>query len=713
MSRAANRLAETWGADAAGPEAEDDEEENPMDTAMFLYTEALKVIEDPGSGDATSDLRSLLRCCVDAAREAVAAGGSGMGGAQALLADASILLGRAVEWKDPAGAQRLFEGALEAHPSSAEAHLQLGRSLFHRAASTADLERAEALLRQAVALAGDDSDNNADSAGVGSSEGRDAVKEDGDDDYAEDNDGDGDCFSEGGEGSEGDDTLHEARRLLARLLCQHPDRGEQARQLLLRMGFTHRLAHGLASFDFLRCSSFGASAGRFADGGGGAAVKAGCATVAAGGGGVPVSAFDRALPPALADKLRRALGTNAPFWSEHAYGSPATGFFSYAIKLPPFDQTGGGGIGIGSSDSSGGGGDGTSVLERVALHHRSTASAAVPGAKAARFAEFWAHRRPHTSGHGLHFDYVRRPGGCVSHPIVSTVTYLTSPCGGPTLVTDQTMPRDDDGDDDDGEGKAVPGGTTKGWVVVPSPNRLLVFKGSLLHCVLPGVGPRPHVPTAASAGAAGGGGAAATAAAEKGPGAGVRVGKRKARSAEPAAAAAHQPSSSPPSREDGGGDGGGEEEDEPRRLTFMMALWREDPGAPRFPCHAASSDASAGSSAGTSTGATDRPRWPSTFLGLLEAEEAAWTGAERNFDAVRCVPRVWETLAEEPAGPAASATSERQIEGLDMLSASCFADASALDSGLFVAGATGACSLNCGGTCPACAAASKKKQRQM
>jgi hypothetical protein len=154
---------------------------------------------------------------------------------------------------------------------------------------------------------------------------------------------------------------------------------------------------------------------------------------------------------------------------------------------------------------------------------------------------------------------------------------------------------------------------------------------------------------------------------------------------------------------EGGNHGGGkdEEEEEPHRLTLMVALWREDPGAPRFPINGA--------------GAL---RWPATFLapdptpssfGLtsspLGGAGTGLAGPMRNVDAVRPVPRVWEALGKALGGAA-----KEPATGLDLLSPSCFTDVSALNSGLFIGGAAAAiCSLNCGGTCPACMASKKLK----
>jgi len=100
----------------------------------------------------------------------------------------------------------------------------------------------------------------------------------------------------------------------------------------------------------------------------------------------------------------------------------------------------------------------------------------------ATHAEWWAHCRPHASGHQLHFDSEDEGRGTVRHPIVSTVLYLTEGIGGPTLVTNQRL----------GDNLAE-----RGWLAHPGLNRLTMFKGNVLHGVIPGRGIAP-VPTAES-----------------------------------------------------------------------------------------------------------------------------------------------------------------------------------------------------------------------
>lgn len=119
----------------------------------------------------------------------------------------------------------------------------------------------------------------------------------------------------------------------------------------------------------------------------------------------------------------------------------------------------------------------TNALERVLAHLYRLAVRSIPAAKDAQYAEWWAHCRPHSAHHQLHFDSADEGRGKVEHPLASSVMYLTEGMGGPTLVTDQIL-----------GGKLA----TKGWLSYPSVNRYTVFDGRVLHGVIPGVGATPR-----------------------------------------------------------------------------------------------------------------------------------------------------------------------------------------------------------------------------
>lgn len=86
--------------------------------------------------------------------------------------------------------------------------------------------------------------------------------------------------------------------------------------------------------------------------------------------------------------------------------------------------------------------------------------------------------RPHHLGHQFHYDSENEGHGELRHPLLSSVLFLKDGCGGPTVITNQSL----------GENLA-----DKGWLVHPKENRLAVFDASYLHGVVPGKGPTRNV----------------------------------------------------------------------------------------------------------------------------------------------------------------------------------------------------------------------------
>ena len=120
-------------------------------------------------------------------------------------------------------------------------------------------------------------------------------------------------------------------------------------------------------------------------------------------------AIDGALPPAILRKLQRAFAPSSPFWREHGYrcGLQRSPFFSYVHALD------------GASAARTGF---DRVLSRLLQHAKERGL--VPRDSNVRFAEWWAHCRPHGVGHQLHFDSdaegldaAGRP--CVRNPVTS------------------------------------------------------------------------------------------------------------------------------------------------------------------------------------------------------------------------------------------------------------------------------------------------------
>jgi methyl-CpG-binding domain protein 4 len=139
------------------------------------------------------------------------------------------------------------------------------------------------------------------------------------------------------------------------------------------------------------------------------------------------------------------------FWIAHDYYAPETGFFSYVHDVPSRREN---------------------KMDAVVDMVKDVASRAFPGVKRARYAEWWAHSRPHTDGHQLHFDSHDEGLGEVRHPICSAVVFVDGCCGGPTLVTNQK----------DTSAELA----SRAWLVYPKTGRVAVFNGDYLHGVVPG-----------------------------------------------------------------------------------------------------------------------------------------------------------------------------------------------------------------------------------
>jgi hypothetical protein len=72
---------------------------------------------------------------------------------------------------------------------------------------------------------------------------------------------------------------------------------------------------------------------------------------------------------------------------------------------------------------SGSGGPGTIIEEVVAVLWR-RACVLFPDVAKASHAEWWAHCRPHSNGHQLHYDSEDEGRGVVRHPVASAVLAL-------------------------------------------------------------------------------------------------------------------------------------------------------------------------------------------------------------------------------------------------------------------------------------------------
>jgi hypothetical protein len=283
------------------------------------------------------------------------------------------------------------------------------------------------------------------------------------------------------------------------LLCQE-GRDAEATELLTVMGFRYRLAREVLRYP--ETLSGVVPKGRTKDPRSRVRIR-GCARLRGDEKKtpkrIPVCAFDDALPARMLGRLRDIFAERSPFWEEHGYYEEGCEFFSYAHdlrsrgegvdapkpkpRLPEArlskkqspdptrdDET--------REENPKSKREVTSLMDAVIRRVQRVASVHVPEVLTATAAEWWAHSRPHSSGHQMHFDSddegsVDRDGKR-KHPLCSAVAFVAGGVGGPTLVTDQ---RDDS--------KTL---TRNGWLIAPVTGRIAVFDGECLHGVLPGRG---------------------------------------------------------------------------------------------------------------------------------------------------------------------------------------------------------------------------------
>ena len=259
------------------------------------------------------------------------------------------------------------------------------------------------------------------------------------------------------------------------LLCQE-GRDAEAAALLTAMGFRYRLARGVLRYPSeLAGVAVRAKKRNARDG---ASLLGDEDEKPTPTNDVPVRAFDGAVPPGTLARLRRVFAPDSAFWEEHGYHEDGCGFFSYAHDLTESPER----FSSPRSQDT----PPRSLMDAVISRVRAVAARAFPAAASATAAEWWAHSRPHASGHQMHFDsddegIPLNPAGSrddpprfIRHPICSAVVFVTGGIGGPTLVTDQ---RDD--------AKRL---ARNGWLVAPVTGRVAVFDGECLHGVGPGRG---------------------------------------------------------------------------------------------------------------------------------------------------------------------------------------------------------------------------------
>jgi len=269
------------------------------------------------------------------------------------------------------------------------------------------------------------------------------------------------------------DQRQQAGEKLALIYLQS-DRAKQADKILVRLGFTCRLARSILDYEYDSSSSTTLENARAGD------AKSSSDTI-------PCCIYDDFLSNSERSLLQSIfLDPTNSYWINHNYTvEPPSPYFSYLLPLfssQPDDE-----------DSGGGGREGLRSLvyrlrDFLAQHH----SEQFPNVEKAQYVELWAHNRPHATGHQFHFDSDNE--GCptdgaavIRNPICSCVLFLTdgSAAGGPSVVTNQRL--------------ASRHLATRGWMCPAAVNRLLAFDGKVLHGVIPGKQQRQQSPSHPSA----------------------------------------------------------------------------------------------------------------------------------------------------------------------------------------------------------------------
>lgn len=175
------------------------------------------------------------------------------------------------------------------------------------------------------------------------------------------------------------------------------------------------------------------------------------------------------LHPVVYQRLCEVFHPDATYWKESDYYDRS--YYSFFLDLPNEAKTH-----TNRPIAA------TNLIEDVVCNHLLPLVRQQLGNEAEKIVgyEWWVHTRPVTAnlGHQLHFDTdetLLAQDRHVTHPIISSVLYLTAPPGtGATIILDQTP-----------ESRVNAG---KAWYCEPVDNSFILFPGNLLHGALPCLG---------------------------------------------------------------------------------------------------------------------------------------------------------------------------------------------------------------------------------
>ena len=181
---------------------------------------------------------------------------------------------------------------------------------------------------------------------------------------------------------------------LGLLLCQQHRQSAEATALLRRLDMVARLAPEVLHYEVNPAvSSAQASSSSGASSASSPSSPSSPSAANPGDlGDLPLHVVDRALPSPVVSQLQRTFcPRDASYWTDHKYSVyPPTPYFSYIVPL--------GDLRAGAATAGGKGSGALGALVDAVQRHACSHFGEDIG-DLARYAEVWAHRRPHASGH--------------------------------------------------------------------------------------------------------------------------------------------------------------------------------------------------------------------------------------------------------------------------------------------------------------------------
>jgi len=260
-----------------------------------------------------------------------------------------------------------------------------------------------------------------------------------------------------------------AMEQLCMILCQ-TERSNEAKPMLEKLGYVCRLATCVLNYPLQDDTTTGSSS---------------ISNNSSNRTDILCHAWDSFLSTCELQHLRDVFeDRNADYWLQHDYRvEPPSPYFSYVVPLTRSK--------VSDSNHKVSIDDRFGCLGDIILNLYQHLLPLFPQLSSATMVEFWAHNRPHPTGHQFHFDSDNEgQGRLIKNPIMTAIFYLSGvgsssddvedsathfAAGGPSIVTNQTL-------------HSRHMATKAVMSIATSPGRLVAFDGKLLHGVIPGKG---------------------------------------------------------------------------------------------------------------------------------------------------------------------------------------------------------------------------------